>query len=347
MALNATLHSQMASNQPATTFLSATCVVSGSNGTNGFIVTEPTAIQRLDILAETKTGTLTTSLAAFTLLSTLQDGFAPVTSGGAGYNNGTFTGVTVTNGSIATAQATVVVSGGAIQSVNITDGGTQYALSSTGSLPCTFSGGSGGGIGTAGTAAVVNVPLTTGTGTSTGTISGSMWVASNAAKAARLLPSTIANLGSGFPTAAEGFRVSLQESSGKACLATAYAVGSPATANMTISKVTTGVYRFAFNSTRVSGSLPPIVVKQASLSLNQGPGVSNGSLASTVFAGIGLDGKIAGTVTFGVTASVLNVNTTNGDIDVLITDHNNLPADPYPGSSIAFELLLRNSSAVV
>jgi hypothetical protein len=347
MALNATLHSQMASNQPATTFLSATCVVSGASGAGGFIVTEPTAIQRLNILAETKTGTITDGLITFTLLSTLQDGFAPVTSGGAGYNDGTFTGVTVTSGSIATAQATVVVLGGAIQSVNITDGGTQYVLSSTGVASCTFSGGSGGGIGTAGTAAVVNVPLTTGTGTSTSTISGSMWVVTNAVKAARLLPSLIANLGSGFPTAAEGFRVSLRESSGKACLATAYAVGSPATANMTISRVTTGVYRFAFNSTRVSGSLPPIVVKQASLSLNQGPGVSNGSLASTVFQNIGLDGKIAGTVTFGVTASVLNVNTTNGDIDVLITDHNNLPADPYPGSSIAFELLLRNSSAVV
>jgi hypothetical protein len=345
MALNATLHSQMASNQPATTFLSSTCVVSGASGTGGFIVTEPTAIQRLDILAETKTGTITSSLQTFTLLSTLQDGTAPVTSGGAGYNSGTFTGVTVTSGSIATAQATVIVVGGAITSVTITDGGTQYALSSTGVASCTFSGGSGGGIGTASTAAVVNVPLTTGTGT--GTISGSMWVVSNAVKAARLLPSAIANLGSGFPTAAEGFRVSLQESSGKACLATAYAVGSPATANMTISKVTTGVYRFAFNSTRVSGSLPPIVVKQASLSLNQGPGVSNGSLASTVFQNIGLDGKVAGTVTFGVTASVLNVNTTNGDIDVLITDHNNVPADPYPGSSIAFELLLRNSSAVV
>jgi hypothetical protein len=342
MALNATLYNQMGSNQPATTFLSATCVVSGASGTGGFIVTEPTAIQRLDILAETKTGTITSGLQTFTLLSTLQDGFAPVTSGGAGYNNGTFTGVTVTNGSIATAQATVVVSGGAIQSVNITDGGTQYPLSSTGSLPCTFS---GGGIGTASTPAVVDVPLTTGTGT--GTISGSMWVVSNAVKAARLLPALLANLGSGFPTAAEGFRVSLQESAGKACLATAYTVGSPATANMTISRVAAGVYRFAFNSTRVSGSLPPIVVEAATLCLNQGSGVSNGSLASTVFSNIGLDGKAAGTVTFGITASVLNVNTTNGDVDVLITDHNNLPADPYPGAQIAFQLLLRNSSAVV
>ena len=66
-----------------------------------------------------------------------------------------------------------------------------------------------------------------------------------------------------------------------------------------------------------------------------------------MFSNIGLDGKAAGAVTFGITASVLNVNTTNGDVDVLITDHNNVPQDPYPGSQIAFQLLLRNSSAVV
>jgi hypothetical protein len=174
-----------------------------------------------------------------------------------------------------------------------------------------------------------------------------MWTVTNAVKAARLLPALLANLGVGFPTAPGGFRVSLQESAGKACLATAYTVGSPATANMTISRVAAGVYRFAFNSTRVSGSLPPIVVEAATLCLNQGPGVSNGSLASTVFSNIGLDGKAAGTVTFGITASVLNVNMTNGDVDVLITDHNNVPQDPYPGSQIAFQLLLRNSSAVV
>jgi hypothetical protein len=344
MALNATFYNQLASNQPATTFLSATCVVSGASGTGGFIVTEPTAIQRLDILAETKTGTITSGLQTFTLLSTLTEGSAVITNGGTGYTAGTHTSVVLTSAGINTGRATVTVSAaGVVTGVTVTDGGTEYALSSTGVAACTLSGGTPG-IG-AGSNAAVTVPLTTGTGT--GTIGGSMWAVTNAVKAARLLPALLANLGSGFPTAAEGFRVSLQESAGKACLATAYTVGSPATANMTISRVAAGVYRFAFNSTRVSGSLPPIVVEAATLCLNQGSGVSNGSLASTVFSSIGLDGKAAGTVTFGITASVLNVNTTNGDVDVLITDHNNLPADPYPGAQIAFQLLLRNSSAVV
>lgn len=341
MALNAQLYSKLVSNQPQSTLVSTAAVISG-NGAAAFVVTEPTAIQRLDILAETKTGTLTNGLTAMTVLSTLADGPATVTNGGTGYTAGTHTNVVVTSGGIATARATVVVSAaGVVESALITDGGTEYALSSTGVAACTLSGGVPG-IG-AGANAAVSVALTTGTGT--GSIAAEGWVATAACKAARLMPAALANLGAGFPTSPSGFRVSLRESAGKACLATAYAVGSPPGASMTCTRVSAGVYKFAFNSARVSGGLPPIVNPIASLFTEQGPGVSAGSYG--VFASIGLDGKIAGGVTFGVEADPLYVDPVNGDIYVVAVDHNNVPRDPYPGSQISISLLLRNSSAVV
>lgn len=343
MALNAQLYSKLVSNQPNSTLVSTTAVISG-NGSAAFVVTEPTAIRRLDILAETKSGTLTSGLTAMTVLSTLADGLATVTNGGTGYTPGTHTNVVVTSGGINTARATVVVaSTGVVESVVITDGGSEYALSSTGVAACTLS---GGGIG-AGSNAAVDVNLTTGSGTSSGSITAEGWVATNACKAARLVPAALGDLGSGFPTNASGFRVSLRESAGKTCLATAYATGAPPGANMACTRVALGVYKFAFNSTRVSGGLPPIVEMNAHLTVNQGPGVSAGSYASTVLAGLGLDGKIAGGVTFAVETWPLYVDPTNGDMYLMFTGHDGLPRDPYPGSQISVSLLMRNSSAVV
>lgn len=341
MALNAQLYSKLVSNQPQSTLISTTAVISG-NGSAAFVVTEPTAIRRLDILAETKTGTLTNGLTAMTLASTLSDGPATITNGGTGYTPGTHTNVVVTSGGINTGRATVIVSAaGVVTSVVITDGGDQYTLSSTGVAACTLSGGTPG-IG-AGSSAAVDVALTTGQGT--GSITGEFWVATAAAKAARLLPAALANLGSGFPTSPAGFRVSLVESAGKTCLATAYVTGAPPGANMACTRVALGVYKFSFNSARVSGGLPPIVDMSTSLTTNQGPGVSNASYG--VFANIGLDGKAAGGVTFGINTSPLYVDPVNGDIYVVCVDHNNVPRDPYPGSQLSVSLLLRNSSAVV
>lgn len=343
MALNAQLYSKLVSNQPQSTLVSTTAVISG-DGAASFVVTEPTAIRRLDILAETKTGTLTNGLTAVTLASTLADGLATVTNGGSGYTPGTHTAVVVTSGGINTARATVVVSAaGEVTSVTITDGGDQYTLSSSGVASCTLSGGVPG-IG-AGSNAAATVALTTGQGT--GSITGELWVVTAAGKAARLLPAALANLGSGFPTSAAGFRVSLVESAGKTCLATAYVTGAPPGANMACTRVAQGIYKFAFNSARVSGGLPPIVQMSASLTTNQGPGVSNGSYASTVFTNIGLDGKAAGGVTFAVHAEALYVDPTDGGIFVLCTSHDGVPRDPYPGSQISVSLLMRNSSAVV
>jgi len=277
-----------------------------------------------------------------TLASTLADGQATITNGGTGYTPGTHTNVVVTSGGINTGRATVIVSAaGVVTSVVITDGGDQYTLSSTGVAACTLS---GGGIG-AGSNAAVDVALTTGQGT--GSITGQFWVATAAAKAARLLPAALANLGSGFPTSSAGFRVSLVESAGKTCLATAYVTGAPPGANMSCTRVALGVYKFSFNAARISGGLPPIVDYSSGLISNQGPGVSAGSYASTVVAATGLDGKVAGGVTFAVESWPLYVDPVNGDIYVMCTGHDGLPRDPYPGSQLSVSLLLRNSSAVV
>lgn len=346
MALNAQLYAKLASNQPQSVLVSSTCIISGDGSSSppAFIVIDPTAIRRLDITAETKTGTLTNGLTSMTVLSTLAEGFGTVTNGGSGYTAGTHTGVVVTSGGINTARATVVVSAaGVVTSVAITDGGDQYALSSTGVAACTLSGGTPG-IG-GGSNAAVTVALTTGTGT--GTITAQGWVAGNACKAARLLPAALANLGTNFPTAETGFRVSLQESSGKTCIAQAYAAQAPAGANMTWTRVSAGVYKVAFPASRISGSLPPHVQVNVSLSTGQGPGVSAGSYASSVFANIGLDGKAAGGLTFGVEADPLYMDPANGDIYVYCVDHNNVPRDPYPGSRLSVSVLFRNSSAVV
>lgn len=344
MSLNAQLYSKLVTNQPNLSHI-GTCAFISGNGTNAFVITDLTAIRRADILAETKAGVLTNGLTAMTVLSTLADGQATVSTPGTGYNNGTFTNVVLTNGGIATGRATVAISGGAVQSVFVTDGGTEYALSSTGVAICALSGGDAGGIGAGSGTAAATIALTTGTGT--GTIAGEGWVVGNACKAFRLLPAALANLGSGFPTSSNGFRISLREAAGKSCLAMAYTTGPVANANMTCTRVSAGVYKFSFNASRVSGGLPPVVDMTAALRTGQGPGVSAGSYASTVFSNIGLDGKTAGGVTFGVEADPLYVDPINGDLYVLCVDHNNLPRDPYPGSHVSVSVMLRNSSAAV
>jgi hypothetical protein len=353
MALNGTFHSQLSSNQPATTFISSTFVASGDGlGTNAFVVADPTSIQRVDITDETYgSGALSNNLVAATLLSTLADGPATVTNGGSGYTDGVHTGVVLTSATIATASATVTVAGGAVTSVQVTDGGAEYALSGTGVAVCTLSGGTPT-IG-AGSSASATVALTTGTGT--GSIPVRLWVDTADCKAARMDPGSPAALGTGFPTAAGGFRVSLREAANKTCIAQAYAVGTVPTANMTISRVKLGLYKFAFNATRVRGSLPPVVVADARVALNQGlgvttagpPAVPGNSYSATVFAGIGLDGKGTTSGTFAINALVSYIDPVDGSVYVLTTDHNNEPADPYPGSNVSFSLTIRNSSAVV
>lgn len=346
MALNGTFHSQLSSNQPATTFISSTFVASGDGlGTNAFVVADPTSIQRVDITDETYgSSALSNNLVAATLLSTLADGPATVTNGGSGYTDGVHTDVVLTSATIATARATVTVAGGAVTSVQVTDGGAEYVLSGTGVAVCTLSGGTPG-IG-AGSSASATVALTTGTGT--GSIPVRLWVDTANCKAARMDPGSLAALGTGFPTAAGGFRVSLREAANQTCIAQAYAVGTVPTANMTISRVKLGLYKFAFNATRVRGSLPPVVVSNARIGLNQGLGVSTGnSYSATVFAGIGLDGKSTTSGTFAINALVSYIDPVDGSVYVLTTDHNNEPADPYPGSNVSFSLTIRNSSAVV
>jgi len=345
MALNATFHSQLSSNQPATTLISSTFVASGDGLGNAFVVVDPTSIQRLDITDETYgSSALSNGLVAANIRSTLTDGPATVTNGGSGYTNGVHTNVVLTSGGIATARATVTVAGGAVTSVQVTDGGAEYVLSGTGVAVCTLSGGTPG-IG-AGSSASATVALTTGTGT--GTVPARLWVETGDCKAARLDPTTPAELGTGFPTAAGGFRVSLRQGANQTCIAQAYAVGTVPTANMTISRVKLGLYKFAFNATRVGGSLPPVVVADACVELNQGLGVSTGnSYSATVFAGIGLDGKSTASGTFAINALVSYIDPVDGSVYVLTTDHNNEPADPYPGSNVSFSLLIRNSSAVV
>jgi hypothetical protein len=351
MALNATFYNQLASNQPATTFISSTFVASGDGlGTNAYVVTDATAVQHVDITDETYgSGTLTNNLTAATLLATLADGPATVTNGGSGYTNGVHTNVVLTSGGIATARATVTIANGVVQAVTVTDGGAEYALSGTGVAACTLSLGTPG-IG-AGSNAAATVALTTGTGTAvapSSTIPVQLWVAGNNCKAARMDPGAqVTDLGTGFPTSQSGFRVSLREGADQTCIAQAYAVGAVPNANMTISRVKQGLYKFAFNSTRVQGGLPPVVVSRAYITLNQGPGVTGNSYSSTVFAGIGLDGKSTTSGTFAINAMVSYIDPVDGSVYVLTTDHNNEPADPYPGANVSFTLLLRNSSAVV
>lgn len=67
---------------------------------------------------------------------------------GSGYNNGTYYNVELTGGSGtigAPANATIIVSGGAVTSVTLTDGGSLYAIGDTLSAPNTSIGGSGSG----------------------------------------------------------------------------------------------------------------------------------------------------------------------------------------------------------
>lgn len=349
MALNAQLYSKLVSNQPQSTLISTTAVISGDGaGTNAFVVTDPTAIQRLDIVDENYQGTFaSTTLHSLTVLSTLQLGAATIAAAGAGYTASTTSvGVTLDVGGNATAKATVTTNAaGAITSVVITDGGTEYALAASGVATAVPTAASGTpSIGTPSTPASLTVPLSTGSGT--GTITARGWCqGSNEISIATLIPAAAANLGSNFPTASSGFLVSLQRAAGSSCIARAYAVGSPATANMTCTRVRQGVYKFSFNTARVSGGLPPIVDYDVSLLLNQGPGVTNKSYA--YFTAMGLDGKTDGGLTFGVSASPLYVDPVNGEIYALCVDHNNEPCDPYPGSQLSVSLLLRNSSAVV
>jgi hypothetical protein len=349
MALNAQLYSKLVSNQPQSTLISTCAVISGDGaGTNAFVVTDPTAIERLDIVDENYQGTFTsTTLHSLTLYSTLQLGAATIATAGAGYTASTTSvNVTLNVGGNATAKGTVTTDAtGAITSVTVTDGGTEYSLSSSGFATAVPTAASGTpSIGTPSSAASLTIALSTGSGT--GSITARGWCqASDEISIATLIPAAAANLGTNFPTGSDGFLVSLRRSAGNSCIARAYTVGSPATANMVCTRVRQGVYKFAFNSARVSGGLPPIVDYSASLFLQQGPGVTNKSYA--YFADMGLDGKTDGGLMFGVSAAPLNVDPVNGDIYVVCVDHNNVPCDPYPGSQLQVSVLLRNSSAVV
>lgn len=348
MALNAQLYSKLVSNQPQSTLISTTAVISGDGaGTNAFVVTQPTSIQRLDIVDENYVGTFTNGLHTLTLLATLQLGPAAIATAGAGYTASTSSAnVTLAVGANTSARGTVTTDAtGAIVSVVVTDGGTEHLLSSSGVATAVPTAGTGTpSIGTPSTPASLTVPLSTGTGTGSITARGYV-AASNEVSIATLVPAAAANLGTGFPTEPSGFLVSLQRAAGHSCIARAYAVGSTATANMTCTRVRQGVYKFAFNAARISGGLPPIVDYGVSLFLEQGPGVTNKSYA--YFADMGLDGKTDGGLTFGVSAAPLNVDPVNGDIYVVCLDHNNVPCDPYSGSQLSVSLLLRNSSAVV
>lgn len=348
MALNAQLYSKLVSNQPQSTLISTTAIISGDGaGTNAFVVTDSTSIQRLDIVDENYQGTFTTGLHTLTLRSTLQLGPAVIATAGAGYTASiTSVNVTLDVGGNATAKGTVTTNAaGAITSVVVTDGGTEYTLSASGVATAVPTAASGTpSIGTPATPASLTVPLSTGAGT--GTITARGYVAgSNEVSIATLVPAAAANLGTNFPTASSGFLVSLERAAGSSCIARAYAVGNVATANMVCSRVRQGVYKFAFNSARISGGLPPIVDYSVSLFVDQGPGVTNKSYAH--FDNMGLDGKTDGGLTFGISAEPLYVDTANGDIYVVCRDDANMPCDPYPGSQLSVSLLLRNSSAVV
>lgn len=348
MALNAQLYSKLVSNQPQSTLISTTAVISGDGaGTNAFVVTDSTSIQRLDIVDENYQGTFANGLHTLTLLATLQLGPAVIATAGAGYTaSTTSTNVTLGVGANSTARGTVTTdASGAIVSVVITDGGTEQLLSSSGvatAVPAAATGTPS--IGTPSTPASLTVPLSTGAGTGTITARGYV-AAGNEVSIATLVPAAAANLGTNFPTASSGFLVSLQRAAGSSCIARAYAVGNVATANMVCTRVRQGVYKFAFNSARISGGLPPIVDYSVSLYVDQGPGVTNKSYAH--FDNMGLDGKTDAGLTFGITAEPLYVDPVNGDIYVVCRDHAAMPCDPYPGAQLSVSLLLRNSSAVV
>lgn len=69
-------------------------------------------------------------------------------TGGTGYNNGTYYDVELTGGSVstgATAKATVVISGGSVTSLTLTDGGSLYAVGDVLGANSTTIGGSGSG----------------------------------------------------------------------------------------------------------------------------------------------------------------------------------------------------------
>ena len=67
-------------------------------------------------------------------------------SGGSGYNNGFYANVPLTGGTGVNAVATIVISGGTVTSVTITNGGSLYSVNDSLSAVNTYIGGSGAGL---------------------------------------------------------------------------------------------------------------------------------------------------------------------------------------------------------
>ncbi len=84
-------------------------------------------------------------------------------TGGSGYVNGTYGGVSLTGGAGSGATATIVVSGGAVTSVTVLNPGTQYVVGNTLSAAAASLGGSGSGFSVPVTATAINGSLAGGT----------------------------------------------------------------------------------------------------------------------------------------------------------------------------------------
>jgi len=112
-----------------------------------------TAVANNDVLVE---GDFNPTIAGVGIISTLGS-----VTGGSSYTNGTYTNVPLTGGNGSGAQATVVVSGGAVSTVTITTAGTRYVVGDILSAAAANIGGTGSGF---------SVPVATLTQTVTGAV---------------------------------------------------------------------------------------------------------------------------------------------------------------------------------